>query len=162
MLIMGRPPVTNLYETFVFVAWTGVVMGLLMAWLQKQGLGILAGGLAGLVFLVIAGRYSLDGDTMGMLAAVLDSNLWLATHVVTISLGYAGCVVAGIIGHVVIIQELLRPRAGRRGRHGPLRCMPSWPSGWYSPASARSWAASGPTSPGAGSGAGIPRRTAPC
>ena len=111
MLIMGRPPVTNLYETFIFVAWTAVIMGLVMAWLQKQGLGLLAGGLAGLVFLVIAGRYSMDGDTMGMLAAVLDSNLWLATHVVTIALGYAGCVVAGIIGHVVIIQELLRQRS---------------------------------------------------
>ena len=111
MLIMNRPPVTNLYETFVFVAWAGAVMGLLMACWQKKELGILAGGLAGLVFLVIAGRYSLDGDTMGMLAAVLDSNLWLATHVVTISLGYAGCVVAGIIGHVAIIQELLEPRS---------------------------------------------------
>ncbi|HEX7502110.1 MAG TPA: cytochrome c biogenesis protein CcsA [Acidobacteriota bacterium] len=111
MLIMGRPPVTNLYETFVFVAWTAVIMGLVMAWLQKQPLGLLAGGLAGLAFLVIAGRYSLDGDTMGMLAAVLDSNLWLATHVVTIALGYAGCVVAGVIGHVVIIQELLRQRS---------------------------------------------------
>ena len=111
MWIMNRPPVTNLYETFVFVAWAGAAMGLLMAWWQKKALGILAGGLAGLVFLVIAGRYALDGDTMGMLAAVLDSNLWLATHVVTISLGYAGCVVAGIIGHVVIIQELLEPRS---------------------------------------------------
>jgi len=111
MLIMGRPPVTNLYETFVFVAWTAVIMGLIMAWQQKQGLGLLAGGLAGLVFLVIAGRYSLDGDTMGMLAAVLDSNLWLATHVVTIALGYAGCVVAGIFGHVVIVQEMLHRRS---------------------------------------------------
>jgi ABC-type transport system involved in cytochrome c biogenesis permease subunit len=108
MLIMGRPPVTNLYETFIFVAWTAVIMGLAMVWLQKQPLGLLAGGLAGLVCLVIAGRYAMDGDTMGMLAAVLDSNLWLATHVVTIALGYAGCVVAGVIGHVVIVQELLR------------------------------------------------------
>jgi ABC-type transport system involved in cytochrome c biogenesis permease subunit len=111
MLIMGRPPVTNLYETFIFVAWTAVIMGLVMSWSQNRGLGLLAGGLAGLIFLVIAGRYSLEGDTLGMLAAVLDSNLWLATHVVTIALGYAGCVVAGIIGHAVIIQELLRRRA---------------------------------------------------
>jgi ABC-type transport system involved in cytochrome c biogenesis permease subunit len=43
---------------------------------------------------------------MGMLTAVLDSNLWLATHVVTIALGYAGCVVAGIIGHALIIQAV--------------------------------------------------------
>ena len=121
MLITGRPPVTNLYETFVFVAWTAVLMGLVMARLQKQPLGLLAGGLAGLAFLVIAGRYAQDGDTMGMLAAVLDSNLWLATHVVTIALGYAGCVVAGVIGHVVIVQELRRRSAAAMA--GSLRAL---------------------------------------
>jgi ABC-type transport system involved in cytochrome c biogenesis permease subunit len=39
----------------------------------------------------------------------LDSNLWLATHVVTISIGYAGCVIAGIIGHVYIFHQLFYP-----------------------------------------------------
>ena len=109
MLIMGRPPVTNLYETFVFVAWAGVLLGILLEWVQKNSLGIMAGSIAGLLFLLIAGRYSLEGDTMGMLAAVLDSNLWLTTHVVTISVGYAGCVMAGIIGHVVLVHRLLYP-----------------------------------------------------
>jgi ABC-type transport system involved in cytochrome c biogenesis permease subunit len=119
MLIMNRPPVTNLYETFVFVAWTGVLLGILLEWFQKKslgvtdrplgGIGVLAGSIAGLLFLVVAGRYSLEGDTMGMLAAVLDSNLWLSTHVVTISVGYAGCVIAGIIGHVIVIHQLLHP-----------------------------------------------------
>ncbi len=107
MLISGRPPVTNLYETFVFVGWAGVGMGLGLEWIQKHGLGILCGGSAGLAFLTIAGRFAQEGDTMGMLAAVLDSNLWLSTHVVTISIGYAGCVVAGIIGHWILIQRLL-------------------------------------------------------
>jgi ABC-type transport system involved in cytochrome c biogenesis permease subunit len=129
MVIMNRPPVTNLYETFVFVAWTGVLLGIILEFFQKKslevfdrslgglgvydrplvGLGILAGAVTGLLFLLVAGRYSLEGDTMGMLAAVLDSNLWLTTHVVTISIGYAGCVVAGIIGHVYIVHQLLHP-----------------------------------------------------
>jgi ABC-type transport system involved in cytochrome c biogenesis permease subunit len=109
MIIMNRPPVTNLYETFVFVAWTGVLLGIILELYQKNSLGVMAGGIAGLLFLLIAGRYSLEGDTMGMLAAVLDSNLWLATHVVTISVGYAGCVIAGIIGHVYIVHQLLYP-----------------------------------------------------
>ena len=69
------------------------------------------GALAGVILLTLSGRYALEGDTMGMLAAVLDSNLWLATHVVTIALGYAGCVVAGIIGHVLLLQAI-------RGRGG--------------------------------------------
>ena len=107
MVIMGRPPVTNLYETFVFVGWAGAGMGLVLEAFQKRGLGILSGGLTGLVALTISGRFALEGDTMGMLAAVLDSNLWLSTHVVTIAIGYAGCVVAGIIGHWILIQRLL-------------------------------------------------------
>ncbi|HOW45843.1 MAG TPA: cytochrome c biogenesis protein CcsA [Candidatus Aminicenantes bacterium] len=106
VLIMGRPPVTNLYETFVFVGWAGAVLGLGLEAFEKRGLGLLSGALAGLVSLAVAGRYAVEGDTMGMLAAVLDSNLWLSTHVATISLGYAGCVVAGIIGHWSLVREL--------------------------------------------------------
>jgi ABC-type transport system involved in cytochrome c biogenesis permease subunit len=109
MIIMNRPPVTNLYETFVFVAWTAVLLGLVLEFGQKNLLGVMSGAIAGLLFLLVAGRYSLEGDTLGMLAAVLDSNLWLTTHVVTISMGYAGCVIAGIIGHVYIIHQLLVP-----------------------------------------------------
>ncbi len=106
MLISGRPPVTNLYETFVFVAWTAAALGLVAARLQKRGPGLAAGALAAAALLSVSGRHALEGDTMGMLTAVLDSNLWLATHVVTIALGYGGCVVAGIIGHVLIIQAV--------------------------------------------------------
>ena len=109
VLIMNRPPVTNLYETFVFVAWTGALLGFILEWIQKNSLGIMAGSVGGLLFLLIAGRYSLEGDTMGMLAAVLDSNLWLATHVVTISAGYAGCLIAGIVGHVYVIHRFVHP-----------------------------------------------------
>ena len=163
MIIMNRPPVTNLYETFVFVAWTAVLLGFVLECWQKNLLGVMSGGIAGLLFLLVAGRYSLEGDTMGMLAAVLDSNLWLTTHVVTISMGYAGCVIAGIIGHVYIIHQLLHPGSDvLPAARGQGSFMPSWLSAWFLRSSAPSWAGSGPTSPGGGSGDGIPRKTAPC
>lgn len=111
MTITGRPPVTNLYETFLFVAWVGAILGALLELASKRSLGILSGSVGGFVFLLISGRYALEGDTMGMLAAVLDTNLWLAVHVVTVTMGYAGCLVAGVIGHVYIVQTLTRPRA---------------------------------------------------
>jgi ABC-type transport system involved in cytochrome c biogenesis permease subunit len=109
MLIMARPPVTNLYETFVFVSWVAVLLGLIVEWLQKRSLGIISAGFTGFVFLMIASRYALQGDTLGMLAAVLNTNFWLAVHVITITVGYAGSVVAGIIGHVYLFQRLLTP-----------------------------------------------------
>ena len=108
MLIMHRPPVTNLYSTFLFVAWAGAVLGLAVEYVQRNRLGALAAGASGLALLLTAGRFDTDGDSMGVMAAVLDSNFWLATHVVTISLGYAGCCIAGLLAHVYLAQALRR------------------------------------------------------
>jgi ABC-type transport system involved in cytochrome c biogenesis permease subunit len=110
MYIMLRPPVTNLYETFLFTGLIVVLLGILLEFFKKKNLGIATGGLAGLVMLMIAGKYALEGDTMGMLVAVLDSNFWLASHVITIILGYSGIVLSGFIGHVYIIQRIFLPK----------------------------------------------------
>ena len=39
-----------------------------------------------------------SGDTFGVMQAVLDTNFWLATHVVCISLGYVTTFLAGAFG----------------------------------------------------------------
>jgi ABC-type transport system involved in cytochrome c biogenesis permease subunit len=109
MYIMSRPPVTNLYETFVFTGLIVALLGLILELAKKRNIGILTGALAGLTMLMIAGKYALEGDTMGMLVAVLDSNFWLAIHVITIILGYAGVVLSGFLGHVYLLQRMFRP-----------------------------------------------------
>jgi ABC-type transport system involved in cytochrome c biogenesis permease subunit len=109
MIIMNRPPVTNLYETFIFTGLITALLGIILELFKKKNIGILTGGLTGLVMLMIAGKYALEGDTMGMLVAVSDSNFWLATHVITIILGYAGVVLSGFLGHVYLLQRLFKP-----------------------------------------------------
>ncbi len=109
MYIMKRPPVTNLYETFIFTGLITALLGMVLELFKKKKVGIVTGSLAGLVMLMIAGKYALEGDTMGMLVAVLDSNFWLASHVITIILGYAGIVLSGFIGHVYLLQKIFRP-----------------------------------------------------
>lgn len=106
-LITHRSPVTNLFETFIFVAWAGVLLGLFLGLRRHLALCLTASGASGLAFLMVAARFA-TGDTMGQLMAVLNSNWWLSVHVITITAGYAGCVVAGIIGHVYIGQSLLK------------------------------------------------------
>ena len=54
-------------------------------------------GVVGFATLVIAHHLALGGDTMEMMRAVLDTNFWLATHVVAITLGYAATFVAGFL-----------------------------------------------------------------
>lgn len=107
ILIMQRPPVTNLYETFIFVGVIIVLAGILIESINKKWLGIVTASIGGFVFLAIADKFSAEGDTLKMLVAVLDSNFWLATHVLSITIGYAGACAAGIIGHLYIIQALL-------------------------------------------------------
>jgi ABC-type transport system involved in cytochrome c biogenesis permease subunit len=53
---------------------------------------------SGFASLIVAHHLAGDGDTMEMMRAVLDSNFWLATHVVTITIGYSGTFLAGAIG----------------------------------------------------------------
>ena len=109
MMIMGRPPMTNLYATFLFVAWISVLLCFLMEYAQKNGLGLLTSSVSGLALLMLSSRFASEGDALGKVVAVLDSNFWLSTHVVCITTGYAGCFVAGIVGHAYVLQCLFAP-----------------------------------------------------
>jgi ABC-type transport system involved in cytochrome c biogenesis permease subunit len=108
MIIMSHPPVTNLYETFIFTAWAAVIIGIVLEWLRIGSIGTITAAITGFLFIHIAGKYAGDGDTMGMLIAVLNSSFWLTTHIVTISLGYAGYIGAGLIGHIYLIHKMIK------------------------------------------------------
>jgi ABC-type transport system involved in cytochrome c biogenesis permease subunit len=110
MSIMARPPVTNLFETFIFVSFISVVLGVIIELVNQRWLGNVVASVCGVVFLLIAGKFNAEGDTMQMLAAVLDSNFWLALHVISITVGYAGCCVAGLIGHFYLLQGIRYPK----------------------------------------------------
>ena len=60
----------------------------------------------GFVTLIIAHHLSFQGDTLEMMQAVLDSNFWLSTHVVTITLGYSAAFVLGLLGHIYIFKAV--------------------------------------------------------
>lgn len=108
MIIMSHPPVTNLYETFIFTAWAAVIIGIVLEWLRIGSIGTITAAITGFLFIHIAGKYAGDGDTMGMLIAVLNSSFWLTTHIVTISLGYAGYIGAGLVGHIYLIHKMIK------------------------------------------------------
>ncbi len=110
IIILQRPPVSNLYETFIFVSFICVLTGLIIERIQKNGLGFIIAAVCGYVFLAIGGKFSAEGDTLQMLVAVLNSNFWLGTHVLSITTGYSGVCVAGIVGHVYLIQCIVKPQ----------------------------------------------------
>ena len=109
MYIMSRPPVTNLYESIIFVSLIAVFAGLLFEWKNRQGLGLFVAASLGALLQLIGLKFNAEGDTMGMLVAVLDTNFWLSTHVVCITTGYAMCLVGGLMAHVYLLHRLFRP-----------------------------------------------------
>lgn len=108
--ISGRPPVTNLYSSAVFIGWGAVLAGIVIERINKLGIGNLLASVAGFSTLLIAHMLAGDGDTMSVLQAVLDTQFWLATHVVCITLGYAATFVAGLLGLFYILWGTCTPR----------------------------------------------------
>ena len=106
MYLQGRPPVTNLYSSAIFIGWASVLICLLLERLYKNSIGSVCAATIGFVTLLIAYNLQLDGDTLAMLRAVLDTNVWLATHVVTVTLGYSGTFLAGLLGIIYILRGL--------------------------------------------------------
>ena len=101
----GRPPVTNLYSSAVFIGWGAVLLGILLERFYRNGIGSATASILGFLTLLIAHHLSMDGDTMEMMRAVLDTNGWLATHVVCITLGYASTYLAGFLALMYIVRS---------------------------------------------------------
>ena len=115
MYLMDRPFVfiTNLYSTAIFIGWIAAVAGLVFEAINKDGIGIFVGSVAGFATMIVAHFLSIGGDTLEMMRAVLDTNFWLATHVTAVNTGYAATFVAGLLGTLFIVRGLLTPSLDR-------------------------------------------------
>jgi ABC-type transport system involved in cytochrome c biogenesis permease subunit len=106
MVLEGRPPVTNLYSSAIFIGWGACLLGLILEKFHKNGIGAVVAAGIGFITLIIAHHLALDGDTMEMMRAVLDTNFWLATHVVAVTVGYASTFVAGFLALIYVLRGL--------------------------------------------------------
>ena len=123
--ISGYPPVTNLYSSAIFIGWAAVLAGIVLelGYRKAEGMGNLAGSIAGFSTLLIAHFLAGDGDTIEQMRAVLDTRFWLTTHVITITLGYMATFVAGTIGVFYIIAGLFTRRLDETTNENLYRMM---------------------------------------
>ncbi len=118
MYISGRPPITTLYTSALFVGWTCVLLGLLMERYSKIGVANVVAAANGFIALLIAYKLttevvSFKGDTFTVLMAVLDTNFWLATHVTCVTAGYGATFYAGFLGIVYVLRGVFTPSLPR-------------------------------------------------
>ena len=104
MILQGRPPVTNLYSSAIFIGWGTVILGLILEKIFRDGIGSACAAVIGFITLIIAHHLAGSGDTLEMLQAVLDTNIWLATHVVCITIGYSAMFFAGTLAAFYVVR----------------------------------------------------------
>jgi ABC-type transport system involved in cytochrome c biogenesis permease subunit len=104
-LILSRPPTGTLYETLLFGSAIIVLVGLIIYFKNRNHILFLSVCAASAAFLLYVSRGFIQGDSLNVLVAVLNTNFWLSTHVTCIIIGYAFCVMAAMIGHVVLWND---------------------------------------------------------
>ncbi len=110
MGILLRPPVSTLYESTLFVSFMALACGLWLALRRKNDDGLFIGGGIAALLLAASNVFGGDGDTLLVLVAVLDTNFWLATHVICITTGYAATLVTGMMAHLYLLRRALKPQ----------------------------------------------------
>lgn len=96
--ILGRPPVSNMFETIVYVPWVAVLLGLVLFAFFKQRLTLIASSLIALILLLILQAANLNNGLENP-QAVLDSQYWLIIHVLLVVGSYGAFLLSGILGH---------------------------------------------------------------
>jgi len=105
MAILMRPPVSTLYESMIFVSLIAVLFGLWLERRKKTSDGLLISSAIACLLLTAANVFASGSDTLEVLVAVLNTNFWLATHVVCITTGYASSLVAGMLAHLYLFKR---------------------------------------------------------
>jgi ABC-type transport system involved in cytochrome c biogenesis permease subunit len=103
--ITGWAPVTNMYETIIWVAMMGAVFSFVLELIYRRRVIAIGGAVVAVLATVVADALPTEfGSSIRNLTPVLRSNYWLTIHVLTIVSSYAGFALAMILGNIVLAQ----------------------------------------------------------
>jgi ABC-type transport system involved in cytochrome c biogenesis permease subunit len=106
IIISGRPPVTDLYETVIWVSFIGMVFAIILEAIYRKRFFFYAGLPAAVLTLIVADSDSTILDaSINPLTAVLRNNMWLTIHVLTIVSSYAAFALTAALGHIALVMS---------------------------------------------------------
>jgi len=113
-LIAGRPPVTNMYESIIWVSFAASFFGMIFFARYRTPIYLLASLPATLVALLLVHQMPMAMPaSIDPLVPVLRDNFWLTIHVLTITLSYAAFLLACAFGHILLFRYARNPRDAR-------------------------------------------------
>lgn len=111
--ILSRPPVSNMFETLLFVPWIAVLTSYLLYLFIRTQIGLIASALASSILLSLMYWSRLD-HSLENVQPVLDSHYWLIIHVLMVVGSYGIFVLGGLLGHLYLLYSYFQ---GTQSRH---------------------------------------------
>ncbi|HMJ05184.1 MAG TPA: cytochrome c biogenesis protein CcsA [Chthoniobacterales bacterium] len=113
-LIAGRPPVTNMYESIIWVSFAVTFFGMIFFARYRAAVYLLAALPVSLVALLLVHQMPIAmPSSIDPLVPVLRDNFWLTIHVLTITLSYAAFALAMGFGHILLFRYARNPISAR-------------------------------------------------
>jgi len=99
--ILERPPVSNMFETVIYVPWIAIIAGIIFYCMTKNAQLLIASCFSALTLLILLEVTNLNRQ-LEQPQAVLDSQYWLTVHVLLIVGSYGIFCLSGILGHIYL------------------------------------------------------------
>lgn len=99
VILGGRPPVSNFYETMLWLPFVAVAISLVLERIYRAGFMGLASSMLAVIVLALADVLPLEPH-ISPVVAVLRSNLWLTVHVLTVVASYGALSLATGLAHI--------------------------------------------------------------
>jgi cytochrome c-type biogenesis protein CcsB len=113
-LIAGRPPVTNMYESIIWVSFAVSFFGMIFFARYRTPVYLLAALPVSLIALLLVHQMPIAmPSSIDPLVPVLRDNFWLTIHVLTITLSYAAFALAMGFGHILLFRYARNPVSAR-------------------------------------------------
>ena len=113
-MIAGRPPVTNMYESIIWVSFAVTFFGMIFFARYHTPIYLLAALPVTLTALLLVFQMPIAmPSSIDPLVPVLRDNFWLTIHVLTITLSYAAFALAMGFGHILLLRYARNPRETR-------------------------------------------------
>ena len=106
VMISGRAPVTNMYETVLFSGFGALLISCIIYSFRREIIFILAGlGCNILSLMMMKFANGMLDEGISPLVPVLRDNFWLSTHVTTVILSYAALALSWLLANSLLLKS---------------------------------------------------------
>lgn len=106
VLISGRAPITNMYETVLFSGFGALALAMVVGHYKKEKVYVYMGLMYNACTLMMMNfATGMLSESISPLVPVLRDNFWLSTHVTTIILSYGALALSWILANTVLLKK---------------------------------------------------------